>query len=140
FTRRVKPAQKQLELVMVRRLKSQLPVRFDGSTRFPAREIEPLEVSYTREERDAHHLLQEYSQARVKEVRERGDQTELFATEFVAMLLKKRLFSSPAAFHGTLSKHEASLGETRRHTSVTRRADLGILRGRIEKIEEENDN
>lgn len=140
FTRRVKPAPEQLDAIMVRRLKSELPARWDGSPRFPARKIEPLEVAYTQEERAAHQWLQQYSVERVKQARERNDQTEVFATEFVAMLLKKRLFSSPAAFASTLVKHEQALGEARRQRSVTRRPELGILRGRIEKIEEENDN
>lgn len=140
FTRRVKPSPEQLEAIMVRRLKSELPRRWDGSLRFPERRIEPLEVSYTREEGAVHQWLEEYSEARVGEARARNDQTELFATEFVAMLLKKRLFSSPAAFFGTLAKHEETLGERRRLAGVTRRVDVGILRGRIEKIEEENDN
>ncbi|HEU5380041.1 MAG TPA: DISARM system SNF2-like helicase DrmD [Ktedonobacteraceae bacterium] len=137
FTRRVKPDPAQLDAIMVRRLKTDLPTRFDGSARFAKRTITPLEVAYTQEEREAHQWLQEYSQARLQEARSREDQTEIFATEFVAMLLKKRLFSSPAAFYNTLVKHENALGETQRHTGAPRRAKLGILRGRIEQVEEE---
>src|SRR5206468_2039273 len=39
---------------------------------------------------------------------------EQFATEFVLKLLKKRLFSSPAAFATTLEKHVRSVGEVER--------------------------
>jgi hypothetical protein len=37
------------------------------------------------------------------------DASERTATEFVLKLLKKRLFSSPAAFHDTLQKHQQTL-------------------------------
>jgi len=46
-------------------------------------------------------------------------------TEFVLKLLKKRLFSSPAAFLHTLTEHEKTLRESRRamgRKSVGRRA------------------
>ena len=36
---------------MVRRLKSELPPKWDGSPRFPKRVLEPIEVPYTDEER-----------------------------------------------------------------------------------------
>ncbi len=140
FTRRVQPTSAQLDAMMVRRLKSELPALWDGSPRFPRRFITPLEVAYTPAECAIHQQLQLYCTERVREARERHDQTEVFATEFVAMLLKKRLFSSPAAFFSTLTKHEQALGETRRPGAASRRTDPGILRGRIEKVEEENDN
>src|SRR5205823_1750650 len=42
FARGTLPDHRQLEAVMVRRLKSELPPRFDGSPRFPNRELEAL--------------------------------------------------------------------------------------------------
>src|SRR6185312_10376333 len=87
--------------------------------------------------RDIHQLLQQYSQRRVEQA---GDDTERYATEFVVKLLKKRLFSSPEAFFLTLQQHENSLAQAKRHASVTRRPGLGILRSRVEQLEEENDN
>jgi hypothetical protein len=45
----------------------------------------------------------------VKSARTAGEQ---FATEFILKLLKKRLFSSPAAFAATLEKHARSVGRT----------------------------
>jgi superfamily II DNA or RNA helicase len=137
FARGVEADPEQLNAVMVRRLKSELPARWDGTPRFPKREIEPLEVRYTQQERDIHLLLQQYSEQRITQSE---DATERYATEFVAKLLKKRLFSSPAAFLGTLTRHEHSLTEARRHTSVTRRPGVGILRSRIEQLDEENDS
>ena len=45
---------------------------------------------------------------------------ERVATEFVLKLLKKRLFSSPAAFASTLEKHRASVsGSQRREVRLT---------------------
>ena len=140
FARGIQPGEEQLNAVMVRRLKSTLPPRWDGTPLFPAREILPLEVAYSEEEREAHRWLQRYCEERLARVRADGDQAELFATEFVAMLLKKRLFSSPAAFARTLLKHEQSLSETRRRAGTLRRPPLGILRSRLEQAEEESDD
>src|SRR5262249_8485792 len=106
FARGVPPDRDQLGAIMVRRLKSELPPRWDGTLRFPRRELEALEVGYTDAERRAHQALREYTA-----LRSRGatDEAEKLATEFVLKLLKKRLFSSPAAFAATLEQHERSL-------------------------------
>ncbi|HVB24292.1 MAG TPA: DISARM system SNF2-like helicase DrmD [Ktedonobacteraceae bacterium] len=138
FARGVEPDSEQLNAVMVRRLKSELPKKWDRSDRFPRREITPLLVHYTEEERTIHRMLQEYSRGRIAQAR--NDATELYATEFVVKLLKKRLFSSPAAFFNTLTQHELALTEARHHTSVVRRPGQGILRSKVEQLEEENDD
>ena len=137
FARGVEPDHEQLNAIMVRRLKSELPPRWNGEPRFPKREISPIEVSYTQEERAIHQALQQYSELRIAHA---SDSTEQYATEFVAKLLKKRLFSSPAAFFTTLTKHQSALTEAKRHTSVTRRPSVGILRSKVEMLDEENDN
>jgi superfamily II DNA or RNA helicase len=108
FARAVTPDRKQLEAVMVRRLKSELAKRWDGSNRFAERLIEHLEVPYTAAERQAHADLTAYTRLRVERSR---DNSERVAAEFVLKLLKKRLFSSPAAFQKTLSKHKVSVGK-----------------------------
>jgi superfamily II DNA or RNA helicase len=92
----------QLEAVMVRRMKSELKLRWDGSRRFAERVVKYLEVPYTEEERLAHRNLQQYSELRLKNA---SSENERMAAEFVLKLLKKRLFSSPAAFGITLEKH-----------------------------------
>ena len=137
FARGVEPDPEQLNAIMVRRLKSELPPRWNGEPRFPKREIEPIEVAYTQQERDIHQALQQYSELRIAHA---CDSSEQYATEFVAKLLKKRLFSSPSAFFATLTKHESALTEAKRHTSVTRRPSVGILRSKIEQLDEEHDN
>ena len=85
-----------------------MPPQWDGTPRFPERRLEPLEVAYTESERRAHHALREYTELRQRAL---TDDAEKFATEFVLKLLKKRLFSSPAAFATTLEQHERSLRE-----------------------------
>jgi superfamily II DNA or RNA helicase len=104
------PNRVQLEAVMVRRMKSELKLRWDGSRRFAERRVKHLEVPYTEEEREGHRALQEYTALRAKNA---TTADERFASEFVLKLLKKRLFSSPAAFELTLTKHVASLGGTK---------------------------
>jgi SNF2 family DNA or RNA helicase len=137
FARGVEPDHEQLNAVMVRRLKSELPKKWDGSPRFPLRNIDAITVAYTQQERDIHQLLQQYSQSRIKQA---GDASELYATEFVVKLLKKRLFSSPEAFYTTLIQHEQSLRQAQRHTSVTKRPGMGILRSKVEQLDEESDS
>src|SRR5438876_3279271 len=137
FARGVEPDHEQLNAIMVRRLKSELPKKWDGSPRFPERNIDAITVEYTQQEREIHQLLQQYSQSRIKQA---GDAGELYATEFVVKLLKKRLFSSPEAFYATLTQHERSLAQAQRHISVTRRPSVGILRSKVEQVEEESDN
>jgi SNF2 family DNA or RNA helicase len=107
FARAVTPHRTQLDAVMVRRMKSELKLRWDGSRRFAERVVKHLEVPYTDEERQVHRDLHLYSELRLKSANSEG---ERLAAEFVLKLLKKRLFSSPAAFGITLEKHAASVG------------------------------
>jgi superfamily II DNA or RNA helicase len=107
FARSVRPNRAQLEAVMVRRMKSELEERWDGSRRFAKRCVKHLEVGYTAAERRGHQALLEYTKLRVLSAATEGQQ---FATEFVLKLLKKRLFSSPAAFAITMEKHTRTVG------------------------------
>ena len=133
FARDVNPDPRQLQAIMVRRLKSELPPRWDGTPRFPVRRLEPLEVDYPPDERRIHAALKEYTRLRRKLV---TDRTERQATEFVLKLLKKRLFSSPAAFATTLERHVRSLdGAARRRRAA--RPSAEILRRQLERVEEE---
>ncbi len=108
FARGVEPDPAQLRRVMVRRLKSELPPDFAGRPRFPTRVIVPLEVAYTDQERDAHQDLQAYTHSRTE--RAAGDRDRI-AVEFALTTLKKRLFSSPAAFARTLNVHRTAIEE-----------------------------
>ena len=133
FARSTPPSREQLDAVMVRRLKSELPPKWDGTPRFPKRTLEPLEVPYTEEEREIHAALKKYGGLRTKRAK---DNTETMATDFVLKTLKKRLFSSPAAFLTTLEKHEDSIRHGKKKKSHTK-PSVGILRREIERIEED---
>ena len=111
FIRGVTPTADMLRQVMVRRMKSDI-VAFDGTPRFPRREIHPLEVAYSEEERTVHRLFQRYAALCTARLRDAGGVPWL-AMRFVLILLKKRLFSSPRAFASTLEKHAASRSRAR---------------------------
>src|SRR5690606_1347055 len=99
FARGVDPNPEQLARVLVRRLKrdlrDELPPKPDGSPRFPERRIVAVPVDYPDDERRAHELLERYADLR------RGHASggaKRSAADFVTLLLKKRLLSSPVAF------------------------------------------
>ncbi|MBI5525670.1 MAG: DEAD/DEAH box helicase [Deltaproteobacteria bacterium] len=122
----------QLAAVMVRRLKSELKTKWDGTPRFPPRKLDHIEVEYTDAERRAHADLAGYTALRQRNT---GDNAERFATEFVLKMLKKRLFSSPAAFASTLEKHAKSIGRATK-AKAEHRVSVGVLRRQAENIEE----
>lgn len=138
FHRTMDPDPQQLEAVMVRRLKSELPPDDLGRPRFPKRELFALEVPYTAADKQAHQALYEYTKLR-RESAEDG--AEKFATEFVLMLLKKRLFSCPEAFLLTLEKHiENAGGHAKKDKTPRRRPSLGLLRRELAAAEEDADD
>lgn len=133
FARSTPPDRKQLNAVMVRRMKSELPPKWDGSPRFPRRVLDPIEVPYTDEERAVHAALQRYAESRASRAQ---DNTVKMATEFVLKTLKKRLFSSPAAFLTTLDQHEKSLRQSKRSKSV-HKTSISLLKQELDRIDED---
>ena len=133
FAREVMPSKEQLGRVMVRRMKSELKKRWDGSARFPERRIRPIEVDYSEPELEMHRLLQEYTTSWQKT----SGAGAAYASGFVLKTLKKRLFSSPAAFAVTLGKHVASLEREGRADLAGDPDDIGPLRRMIEEAEED---
>jgi SNF2 family DNA or RNA helicase len=133
FARGTTPDRKQLEAVMVRRLKSELPPKFDGSPRFPKRVLESLEVEWPQDEKAVHTALKRYTA-----LRHSGsvDSAEKFATEFVLKTLKKRLFSSPAAFKTTLEQHERSLATATRKKAAPK-PTVGVLQRQIDRLDDD---
>ncbi len=131
FAKNVMPSDAQLQPVMVRRMKRDI-VDADGNHVFPFRRLEGLEIDYTDAERDIHQTLQEFSRLRLESAKGRKS---AYGTEFVQILLKKRLFSSPAAFARTLSKHQETLlnGQTGRSSKKKER----ILHAAILRAEED---
>jgi superfamily II DNA or RNA helicase len=147
FARGIRPTGEQLAKIMVRRLKRELPPKWDGTPRFPVRVPRYLEVTHSDEERRAHRMLAEYAASR-REAAGGGDAGRT-AADFVTTLLKKRLFSSPKAFAETVETHLATMSRRGQVTGAgaaaaaeaeldqaTARAGTRILRPLIERLEE----
>lgn len=132
FARGVMPDDKALQRVMVRRLKDDL-VDEHGQRIYAKREMMPLPVNYTSEEREIHELLKAYTKSRSQALT--GIKTE-YGTDFIHKLLKKRLFSSPMAFSTTLTKHQQSLANLGEHRVPIRMKER-ILHKAILRSEEE---
>lgn len=135
FARGVPPDPRQLESVMVRRLKDDI-VDEHGRRRFPPRIVTSLEVDYTEEERRGHALLSRFSELRRAGIESAGG-AQAYAHEFVLKLLKKRLFSSPAALAQTLETHQRSLSERKPGLSAP---DSVLLRRVVEETDEAFDD
>lgn len=130
FARGVDPNDAALTRSIVRRLKSTLrqdPVlgrKADGTPRFPERRIEALEVSYTPDEQELHRLLQEYTASRGRSISTSNANRQ--ATNFVSLLLKKRLFSSPEAFATTLAVHTETVSRSRSSWAKESKVETGL--------------
>lgn len=141
YARGAKVNEKQLKgVTMVRRLRTdpEIGKRWDGTTRFPGRKIIPIEVPYDEAEREIHRLLNRYRELRLRHVAQSPQKS--YATEFVLKLIKKRLFSSPAAFHLTLEKHLRTLTQPRAAPVLPSRNTGGILQRLADQLEADRDN
>lgn len=128
-------AQKSLKQAMIRRLKTDL-VDADGNPLYPLRKLQALEISYTKEERAIHKKLDEYANSRESS---NSENKNTVGIKFVNGLLKKRLFSSSAAFASTLEKHVNTVhagGAEKKSTIIEER----ILRKAMLKAEEDYAN
>lgn len=136
FARGITPDPRQLEAVMVRRLKRDLRDKFDQPI-FHARRIEPLEVNYSEDERQLHRWLNDYAHYRRTHAKSND---ERYASEFVLKLLKKRLLSSPEAFRKTLERHKETVSRPVSRAEVSAQPSAGILRRQIAITEEDYAN
>ncbi len=135
FARGVPPSADQLARVMVRRLKSELPPRWDGTPRFPRRNLDYLEVSYSEPERRAHELLNRYAASRRSGS---ADKPAKAAADFVTTLLKRRMFSCPTAFARTLEVHLTTMAD--REPPRAAPAGERVLRPLVERLDEAIDD
>ncbi|GGV41964.1 helicase SNF2 family protein [Kitasatospora herbaricolor] len=147
FARTLKPSEEAKAQVMVRRLKRDLPPSWDGSPRFPERDLDhPLEVAYDAATRDAYAKLDEYAQSRREAI---SGQLTLIGTapgraaDFVTTLLKRRFLSSPKAFANTVETHLQTMLARERQGDRARHDEQGaysalekILARMIEQVEE----
>lgn len=135
FARNILPDEKQLSQVMIRRLKSDL-VDAEGKPLYAQRKLQALLASYSEQERAIHKKLTDYCLSREHDADKAGNS---FGTSFVNQLLKKRLFSSPAAFASTLEKHIASLANGSKRKEKDAMSDR-ILHKAILRVEEDYAN
>ncbi|MBE8232808.1 MAG: DEAD/DEAH box helicase family protein [Endozoicomonadaceae bacterium] len=135
FSRNILPDEKQLQKVMIRRLKTDL-VDEKGNALYPKRKLHALEVNYTELERKMHKKLNLYAESREKSCLNTKNG---MAVKFINGLLKKRLFSSPASFASTLEKHFSTLTNNSEPKQATAIEDR-ILRKAILKVEEDYAN
>ncbi|WP_440065575.1 DISARM system SNF2-like helicase DrmD [Streptosporangium sp. OZ121] len=108
FARGVDPAKAAVGEVMVRRLKRHI-VNDDGSKRFLERDAKAIPVRYPEDEREAHALLKEF--AELRRTRLNRNRKGRKAADLVTLLLKKRLFSSPAAFAHTVGVYLSTVSD-----------------------------
>ena len=117
FARGVKPDPLALQSAVVRRMKDEireLGPKPNGTPRFPKRVIEKIEVAYPDNERQVHADLAAYAKSRGRQSSMRRN---VVAADLITLLLKKRLFSSPAAFARTLDAHIETLALSGRGSS-----------------------
>ncbi|MDA1409790.1 RNA polymerase-associated protein RapA [Pseudomonas aeruginosa] len=134
FARNIMPEtfEKQLAQVMIRRLKSEITDK-DGRPIYAKRRLEAFAIDYTAKEREIHRKLQAFCASREAAADDGSGATGI---SFVNQLLRKRLFSSPAAFAVTLAKHEATLesgGNRKERNDLSER----ILLKAIQRAEED---
>ncbi|MBQ9873409.1 MAG: DISARM system SNF2-like helicase DrmD, partial [Thermoguttaceae bacterium] len=135
FSRSVAPSPEKLSRVMTRRMKDEISRDDpDGEFQLPKRELCALEIDYTDQEREIHEQLKEYTDLRLKSAAPGAAKTSV---EFVNVLLKKRLFSSPRAFLNTLKKHRDTLLNP--HLKEAKRPTERILLSALEKTESESE-
>ena len=137
FARGVRPSETQLAKIMVRRLKRDLPPKWDSTPRFPKRVTRYLEVHHSAEEREAHGMLAEYAASRRKAAT--GDAGRA-AADFVTTLLKKRMFSSPKAFAETVETHLKTMTARAKESEPAMAAGTRILKPLIDRLEETADD
>ncbi|MDA2810655.1 DISARM system SNF2-like helicase DrmD [Nocardiopsis sp. RSe5-2] len=105
FARGVEPDPAAVKDTVVRRLKRDI-TDADGNPRFVERDARSLPVDYPESEREIHGLLTRFAELRRRKLTTRRGRK---ATDLVTLLLKKRLFSSPAAFAHTVEVYLETL-------------------------------
>jgi superfamily II DNA or RNA helicase len=133
FVRNVLPDERELTQIMVRRLKSDL-VDKDGNRIYPERQLEALPVRHSEDDAEIRRKLERYISLREKGSKD--DEPPGRAQTFIHELLRKRLASSPRAFHTTLGRHmEAFQGGAPQRTR--KKVDDRILRTKIARTRED---
>lgn len=98
FARGVVPDPAALKQILIRRLKTEI-TNADGTPRYPARQAVDITVTYPRAELEVQELLARYARARSTKAKGKSRKA---GVDLLGLLLKKRFFSSPAAFASTV--------------------------------------
>jgi superfamily II DNA or RNA helicase len=101
FARGVIPDPAALKQILIRRLKTEI-TNVDGTPRYPAREAKDITVTYPAAELEVQELLAEYTRARSAKAAAARAKAKKAGIDLLGLLLKKRYFSSPAAFSSTI--------------------------------------
>ncbi|MEW2329441.1 DISARM system SNF2-like helicase DrmD [Micromonospora chersina] len=120
FARGVKADQAAVKDTVVRRLKRDIE-NPDGTPRFVERKASAIPVPYPEDERQIHALLTQFAELRRKRL---NSQRGRKAIDLVTLLLKKRLFSSPAAFAHTVRVYLETLASKKGLPSLTAGDDV----------------
>ena len=131
FSRSILPPPEKVQTIMTRRLKTDL-LDEQGNPQFQPRKIEALRFEYSEEERETSRMLQQFITSLI---RGNSDATARMSAEFVGTLLKKRFYSSPAAFAKTLEKYAETLRNGKKRKKE--RPDAGVLRRAVERAGED---
>ncbi|MBB4931103.1 superfamily II DNA or RNA helicase [Lipingzhangella halophila] len=113
FARGVLADSNAVKETVVRRLKRDI-TDAAGNPRFAERDARAIPVAYPDSEREIHGLLTRFAQARREKLTTKGGRK---ATDLVTLLLKKRLFSSPAALAHTVRVYLETLRSRTRPTA-----------------------
>ena len=101
FARGVIPDPVALKQILIRRLKTEI-TNADGTPRYPARQAKDITVRYPAAELQVQELLAEYTRARSAKAAAARAKAKKAGIDLLGLLLKKRYFSSPAAFSSTI--------------------------------------
>ena len=100
FARGVIPDPAALKQILIRRLKTEI-TNADGTPRYPAREAKEITLTYPAAELQVQELLADYTRARSAKAAAARAKAKKAGIDLPG-LLKKRYFSSPAAFSSTI--------------------------------------
>ncbi len=132
FTRGPEVDREQVQNVMIRRTKDSVKDEL-GNRQFAERRVDALpKIHLADNEARLFDLLDRYTESRM----ERADREDEFPIKFALTLLKKRLLSSPLAFHRSLRTHIRHI----EGTGDAQEGDIRLVKRLKGELEEEQDD
>lgn len=127
FNRGPEVDQKQLDLVMIRRLKENIM-----NKNFAIRSISAITVDNNDTDANLFDLLNKYIKARL-------DTSNTTQISFAMTMLKKRLLSSPLAFYRSIMWHNYAIGEIDESNVADEKLLLKITQAAVETFSDDNE-